>query len=101
MGAAKMKALEEEAKALTGKDNAKARKEKSKQAADIKNTKEYIDAEKVLKGKEPPNGNFVKKIAAAAPAAAKNEPKKEEEAAQDDAKKDKKEKEEKKKESAG
>merc|ERR1712039_395869 len=97
-------ALEEEAKALTGKDNAKARKEKSKQASDIKNTNEYIDAEKVLKGKEPPHGNFVKKSAATGEAAKKEEPKTDEHPAAEEAKADKKEKKEKepkKKESAG
>merc|ERR1712187_185128 len=91
------------AKALAGKDNAKDRKEKSKQASDIKNSKEYIDAEKVLKGKEPPNGNFVKKISAAP---AKEEPKKGDEAPQEEAegakaKKEAKEKPKKKEESAG
>merc|ERR1712187_22931 len=92
------------AKALAGKDNAKARKDKSKQASDIKNTKEYIDAEKVLKGKEPPNGNFVKKTVAAVEKAEEpaktEEPTADENAAKAD-KKEKKEKEPKKKESAG
>merc|ERR1719428_358797 len=57
---AKMKALEDEAAALTGKDNKKARQEKSKEAAAIKTTPEYIDATRVIKGQPPKNGNFVK-----------------------------------------
>merc|ERR1712232_628902 len=96
---AKIKSLEEEAKALTGKDNKKARTEKSKEASALKVTKEYIDALKVLKGLDPPNGNFIKK------AAVKHEVKKEEAAAPAaDEKADKKKtekKESKKTESAG
>merc|ERR1712187_657236 len=61
-----IKTLEEEAAALTGKDNKKARTEKTKEASALKVTKEYIDAVKVLKGLQPPNGNFVKAAAAAA-----------------------------------
>jgi len=65
-------ALEAEAAALTGKDNKKARTEKSKEASAIKSSPEYIDAVNVLKGNPPKNGHFAKvtKAAAAAPAAA-------------------------------
>jgi len=66
---AKIKALNEEAEALTGKDNKKARTEKSKEASGLSKTKEYIDAELVIKGKPPKNGNFVKTAAVAAPKA--------------------------------
>jgi hypothetical protein len=72
---AKIKALEDEAAALTGKDNKKARTEKSKEASAMSKTPEYIDATRILKDQEPKNGNFVKSApkaaakAAAAPAA--------------------------------
>jgi hypothetical protein len=83
---AKFAALEAEATALTGKDNKKARTEKSKEASEIKKTAEYIDAVKVIKGDKPKNGNFAKiksaAKAAAAPAAAAADDKK------DDKKKD-------------
>lgn len=55
---AKFAALEAEAAALTGKDNKKARTEKSKEASELKKTPEYIDAVKVIKGNPPKNGNF-------------------------------------------
>jgi len=94
---AKFAALEAEAAALTGKDNKKARSEKSKEASEVKKTPEYIDAVKVIKGDRPKNGNFatIKSAAkaAAAPAAAAAEEKK------DDKKKD--DKKPKAKESAG
>merc|ERR1711988_2033045 len=61
---ADIKKLMDEAEALTGKDNKKARKAKEKEASDKKVTKEYIDALKVLKGVKPPNGNFLKTSAA-------------------------------------
>merc|ERR1719329_1899215 len=78
----KIKALEDEAAALTGKDNKKARTEKSKEASALKTTPEYIDATRILKDQEPKNGNFVKskaapKAAAAPVAAAAEEPAKE------------------------
>jgi len=92
-------ALEEEAKGLTGKDNKKARTEKEKAARELKNTKEYIDATKVLKGSQPPNGNFLIKKAAAKAAPAKEE--KKEEAKDDKKEKEKKEKPKKEQESAG
>jgi len=100
---AEIKKLEDEAAALTGKDNKKARTEKSKQAAAVKVTKEYVDAVKVLKGLQPPNGNFVKKAAVKEEAAPAKEaaPAAAEEAKDDPKKKEKDEKKEKKKESAG
>merc|ERR1711879_714221 len=57
---AKHAALEAEAAALTGKDNKKARSEKSKEAAALKTTPEYIDACRVVKGQQPKNWNFAK-----------------------------------------
>lgn len=78
---AKFAALEAEAAALTGKDNKKARTEKSKEASEIKKTPEYIDAVKVIKGDKPKNGHFAKITVAAkaadTPAAAAAEEKKE------------------------
>merc|ERR1719436_781445 len=72
-----MAALDEVIKGLSGKDNKKARTEKEKEKKAIKDSKQYIDAEKIAKGKEPSNGFFVIKkeedapvpAAAAAPAA--------------------------------
>merc|ERR1719440_2681658 len=95
-----MKALEAEAAALTGKDNKKARQEKSKEASAMKTTPEYIDATKVIKGLQPKNGNFVKTKAApkAKAAAAAAEAPAEEKA--DDSKK-KHDNKPKKQESAG
>merc|ERR1712083_83218 len=57
---AKIAELDEAIKALTGKDNKKARTEKEKERKNIKDNKQYIDAEKIEKGKEPQNGFFVK-----------------------------------------
>lgn len=57
---AKFAAMEAEAAALTGKDNKKARTEKSKEAAALKTTPEYIDACKVVKGQPPVKGHFAK-----------------------------------------
>merc|ERR1712066_161297 len=59
-------ALEAEAAALTGKDNKKARTEKSKEASNLKLEPKYIDACKVVKGLEPKNGNFATKPQTAA-----------------------------------
>jgi len=67
---AKFAALEAEAAALTGKDNKKARTEKSKEAAAVKNDPKYIDAQKVIKGQPPKNGNFATVKAAAVAAVA-------------------------------
>jgi len=73
---ATIKGLEEEAAALTGKDNKKARTEKSKEASALKSEKMYVDACKVVKGLEPPNGGFVKSVKGGEPAktSAKAEP---------------------------
>merc|ERR1712066_736815 len=60
-------ALEAEAAALTGKDNKKARTEKSKEASALKTEPKYIDACKVVKGLEPKNGNFATKAKCAEP----------------------------------
>merc|ERR1711934_433334 len=57
----KIAALEAEAAALTGKDNKKARTEKSKEASNLKTEPKYIDACKVVKGLEPKNGHFATK----------------------------------------
>merc|ERR1719389_36708 len=57
---AAIKAMEEEVKLLTGKDNKKAQTEKKKAISAAKNDPKYIDATKVVKGLEPKNGNFVK-----------------------------------------
>jgi len=97
---AKIKALEDEAAALTGKDNAKARKEKSKEASELKKTPQYIDAEKVIKGQQPKNGNFAK-VTAAAKAEASPGAATPAGAEEDKAAKDKKEKPKKAQESAG
>merc|ERR1712232_1052181 len=56
---AKIKAIEAEAEALTGSENKKARQAKSKEAAALKKSDQYIDAELVLKGKPPKHGFFV------------------------------------------
>eukprot|EP00747_Dinoflagellata_sp_TGD_P161724 gnl/TRDRNA2_/TRDRNA2_178514_c0_seq1.p1 gnl/TRDRNA2_/TRDRNA2_178514_c0~~gnl/TRDRNA2_/TRDRNA2_178514_c0_seq1.p1 ORF type:complete len:308 (+),score=142.57 gnl/TRDRNA2_/TRDRNA2_178514_c0_seq1:82-924(+) len=60
---AKIAQLQTEASALTGKDNKKARQELEKAAKALKDAKEYIDACKVVKGMNPPNGNFIMKAA--------------------------------------
>jgi len=52
-GAAKIKVLEDEMEKLTGKDNKKARNAKSREIADLKKEADYVDAERVLAGKEP------------------------------------------------
>jgi len=104
---AKHTQLEAEAAALTGKDNKKARSEKSKEAAALKRTDEYIDAERIVKGLAPKHGHFLKAgqqaPAKPAPAAAAAAPAAEEPAKAGAAeKKDDKKKDSKKKaESAG
>merc|ERR1711977_632575 len=90
---AAIKAMEEEVKLLTGKDNKKAQTEKKKAISAAKNDLKYIDATKVVKGLEPKNGNFIKSKVEAKKIEKKEEPKKE------DSKKD--EKKSKKQESAG
>jgi hypothetical protein len=104
---AAIKAKEAEAEALTGKDNKKARTEKTKEASAMKNDPKYIDAGKVLKGIEAPNGNFMTKVEEGggakkkeeAEATAKEQAAKDEAAAKKDDKADKKPA--KKQESAG
>jgi len=70
---AKIKVIEDEAAALTGKDNKKARTAKEKEAKAMKDEPKYIDAVKVLKGLEPPNGNFMTKVASPSAAAKEKE----------------------------
>merc|ERR1740121_1103899 len=65
-----MAELDEVIKGLTGKDNKKARTDKEKEKKALKDPKQYIDAEKIAKGKEPSNGFFVIKKEEDAPAAA-------------------------------
>jgi len=70
---AAIKAKEELAATLTGKDNKKQRSEVSKEISAMKSDAKYIDACKVVKGLPPPQGNFavqteVPKAAAEAPA---------------------------------
>lgn len=95
----KIKALEEVIKGLTGKDNKKARTEKEKEVKAIKDNKQYIDAEKVAKGKEPQNGFWVKKAEEAPKEEKKDEVKETKEAEAD--KKAEKKKPAKSSESAG
>merc|ERR1712014_568922 len=59
---AKMKEKEDQANALTGKDNKKARTELSKEVSAMKTEEKYVDACKVVKGLAPPKGNFVKSV---------------------------------------
>merc|ERR1712176_514077 len=59
---AKIKEKEEQANALTGKDNKKARTELSKEVSLMKTEEMYVDACKVVKGLAPPKGNFIKSI---------------------------------------
>merc|ERR1719236_319206 len=94
---AEIKQMEEEVKALTGKDNKKARTEKSKEISAAKNDPKYIDATKVCKGLEPKNGNFIKSKTEAPKKVEKKEEPKEE--AKKEEKKDDKEKKAKKQES--
>jgi len=54
-----IEALKEAEAKLTGKDNKKARTEKSKEIAALKADKKFIDAERVVKGTDPANGNFI------------------------------------------
>jgi len=93
---AKIEALKQEAAALTGKENKKARTEKEKEASGLKSEKKYIDALRVLKGSDPPNGNFIlaktggeMPTQAAVEEAPKEEPKKEEKEKKEKPKKEK------------
>merc|ERR1719460_3363639 len=91
---ARIAAKQAEADALTGKDNKKERTAKSKEASEMKNDKQYIDACKVVKGLEPKNGFFIIEQKKAEPAKKEAAP-----AAEDkspDAKKESKPKDEKK-----
>jgi len=96
---AKLKALEAEVATLTGKDNKKARTDKSKEISNAKNDPKYIDATKVNKGLEPKNGNFIKSKTEAPKAVKKEEAPKE--APKEEPKKEEKEKKGKKQDSAG
>merc|ERR1712061_798242 len=72
---AKMAELDKIIEGLAGKDNKKARTEKEKEKKAIKDSRQYIDAEKIAKGKEPSNGFFViKKEQEVAPPAAASAP---------------------------
>merc|ERR550514_276207 len=75
---AEIKAMEEEVKTLTGKENKKAQTEKKKAISAAKNDPKYIDAQKIVKGLEPKNGNFVKVKQQAKKIEKKEEPKAEE-----------------------
>mmetsp|Transcript_41040 Transcript_41040/g.127904 ORF Transcript_41040/g.127904 Transcript_41040/m.127904 type:complete len:280 (-) Transcript_41040:187-1026(-) len=61
---AAIKAKEDLAATLTGKDNKKQRSEVSKEISAMKTDAKYIDALKVVKGLPPPQGNFVVKTEA-------------------------------------
>jgi hypothetical protein len=50
---AKVKMLEDEIDALPGKENKKARNAKSREIADLKRGANFVDAERILVGKEP------------------------------------------------
>jgi len=50
---AKVKVLEGEINALPGKENKKARNGKSREIADLKKDADFMDAERILAGKEP------------------------------------------------
>merc|ERR1711920_676045 len=64
---AQMAAMDTEIAALSGKDNKKARSAKEKEKSALKVDPKYIDACKVVKGLQPPNGNFATKEETAAP----------------------------------
>eukprot|EP00746_Dinoflagellata_sp_MGD_P149503 gnl/MRDRNA2_/MRDRNA2_81517_c0_seq2.p1 gnl/MRDRNA2_/MRDRNA2_81517_c0~~gnl/MRDRNA2_/MRDRNA2_81517_c0_seq2.p1 ORF type:complete len:308 (-),score=128.31 gnl/MRDRNA2_/MRDRNA2_81517_c0_seq2:237-1067(-) len=94
-----IKAMEEEVKLLTGKENKKAQTDKKKAISAAKNDPKYIDATKVVKGLEPKNGNFVKSKTEAKKPEKKEEAKPVAEAKKEEPKKD--DKKAKKQESAG
>merc|ERR1711870_229388 len=56
---AAIKAKQDHADTLTGKDNKKARTEASKEISAMKNDDKYIDTLKIAKDLPPPHGNFV------------------------------------------
>jgi len=96
--AEQIKKIEAEIETLTGSANKKARNQKSREIADIKKGEDYVDAERVLAGKEPLSEK--NKAAVAAPVEEKKEEKKEE--VKEDKKATKKaDKKEKKAESGG
>jgi len=97
----KIKAIEEEASVLHGKDNMKARAAKGKEAAAMKAEPQYIDSCKVVKGLDAPNGFFVKDSNAPAVEEKPEEQKVEEEHKKVDEKKKEEKKAPKKMESAG
>merc|ERR1712203_616652 len=107
MGDEQIAAMEKEVAELTGKDNKKARTEKSKQISEIKVGNQYIDACKVVKGLEPKHGFFVTKDAEPVVAKTKGPSveelaaKAEEDAKQEAEKKKKDDKKPKKQDSAG
>jgi len=95
---AAIKEMEAEVKLLTGKENKKAQTEKKKAISAAKNDPKLIDAQKIVKGLEPKNGNFVKVKQQAKKIEKKEEPKAEEPKKEEAKKEDKKPK---KAESAG
>jgi len=97
----KIKAIEEEASVLHGKDNMKARAAKGKEAAAMKAEPQYIDSCKVVKGLEAPNGFFVKNSNAPAVEEKPEDQKVEEQEEKKDEKKKEEKKAPKKMESAG
>merc|ERR1719163_631821 len=50
---AKVKVLESEIDSMTGKENKKARNAKSREIAELKKDANFVDAERILVGKEP------------------------------------------------
>jgi hypothetical protein len=50
---AKVKVLESEMDSMTGKENKKARNAKSREIAELKKDANFVDAERILVGKEP------------------------------------------------
>ena len=54
----KIAAMEEQSKALAGKDNKKLRTELGKEISALRNCPKYVDACKVVKGGKPTHGNF-------------------------------------------
>jgi len=88
--AEQIKKIEAEIETLTGSANKKARNQKSKDIAALKKDEDYVDAERVLAGKEPLSEK--NKAAVAAPVEEKKEEVKEEVKEEKKKKADKKEK---------
>jgi len=97
----KIKAIEEEASVLHGKDNMKARAAKGKEAAAMKAEPQYIDSCKVVKGLDAPNGFFVKNSKNGPAPAVEEKPEEQVEENKKDEKKKEEKKAPKKMESAG